>query len=107
MISDHEYETSMSILSSAFPDRKIDKNILRSYNAGLVDLPNGYLYLAVQEVIKSAKFFPRISEIREVYERIWQMHGRVPMSYDGEIFDHLEKTVGKDKQLWNQKVEVK
>ena len=107
MISPHEFQTSMTILAGAFPDKSLTENMLKAYSSALSDLEEGYLYLAVQDIIKSAKYFPRIAEILDTYHRIWQMHGRVPMSYDGEIFDHLEKTVGKDKQLWNKKVEVK
>jgi len=102
MISPHEFQTSMTILAGAFPDKKLTENMLKAYSSALSDLEEGYLYLAVQDIIKSAKFFPRIAEILDTYHRVWQVHGRRPISYDGEIIEQLEKTLGKDKRLWNK-----
>lgn len=102
MISDHEFESCMAILASSFPDRKVDKNMMTAYHTGLSDCEEGYLYLAVQDIIKSAKFFPRISEIREVHDHKWHGNARHRLTYNGEVFEHLEKEHGKDRRLWNK-----
>jgi len=102
MISEHELMTCLVQLSGAFPDRKFDDRLILAYRTGLSDLEEGYLYLATQEIIKTAKFFPRISEIRAAHENIWQGRGRQKASWDGEIFERLEKEVGKDRRLWNK-----
>lgn len=96
MISEHELMTCLKNLAGAFPDRIMDDKLLSAYRSGLSDLEEGYLYLAVQDIIKTAKFFPRISEIREVHDRIWHMMGRRPKTYDGELIDALIKKHGRD-----------
>lgn len=102
MISEHELMTCLKNLAGAFPDRIMDDKLLSAYRSGLSDLEEGYLYLAVQDIIKTAKFFPRISEIREVHDHKWHGNARHRLTYNGEVFERLEKEHGKDRRLWNK-----
>ena len=94
----HEFRTCMAMLAGAFPDRNLTDNVLKAYSAGLSDCKEGLLYLTVQEVIKKAKFFPRIAEILEEYKHVAfeNRYHRNGITYDGLLLEQLKKKHGAD-----------
>lgn len=94
MISDHEFKTSMKILSGAFPERKLDENTLLAYREGTKDLPESHLYLAAKKLTQQETYFPRVSAIRKTAEHIQRTQfNYADVPYDLPMMERLGKVV--------------
>lgn len=60
----------MTLLSGAFPERKLDDKIVKSYWIGLDDIDPARLMAGAKDLLKSARYFPRIRDLRESAMRV-------------------------------------
>ena len=76
MANNKQISEALDILIGAFPERKIDARMTKSYQVGLDDLDGALLVQAATEFIKDdeSKFFPRIGELRGAVHKI-QLRG--------------------------------
>tara|TARA_R110002020_G_scaffold320541_1_gene536452 strand:- start:1276 stop:1623 length:348 start_codon:yes stop_codon:yes gene_type:complete len=58
------------VLTSAYPNRKINEDNLRVYADSLIDISPERLKVAFKDIIKTSKHFPAVAEIRTVCNRI-------------------------------------
>lgn len=54
----------ITLLSGAFPERKIDEKLINAYISGLDDLTPSSMVAAGKQLIRTSKYFPRVAEIR-------------------------------------------
>jgi len=61
---------SLSMLATLYPDAKVSADMLTLYQELLADIPDAILEQAVHEYAKNNKWFPKVSELREIARRL-------------------------------------
>lgn len=79
-----------------FPDCKLDSKGMELYAVALNDYPAGVIDCAMQSLIKTTKFFPRIADIFEEIERLTECAerkaGRFTLTAH-EAFENAQKVI--------------
>lgn len=60
---------AIGVLAAAF-EKQLSGRMVAAYADGLADLPGEQVVLACRQIMRTAKYFPRISEIREEANRL-------------------------------------
>jgi hypothetical protein len=68
-MSEREFAMALAMLAEAFGEKGLTPVRIEAYHRSLTDVPIGVLNNAVTAAIKSAKFFPRVAELREYCEK--------------------------------------
>jgi hypothetical protein len=89
----------LKCLFDAFPDKSIKPDTMKVYAEKLADVPVEALEKAVDDLINSATFLPRISEIRTAVAKIHEASGRYQQTESNDPICDTTKIMTMRKRL--------
>lgn len=66
MATESEIGSTLAFLAATYPRYQLTKDTVRAYAMGLDDIPAAALEVGARELAKSSKWFPTLSELREM-----------------------------------------
>jgi hypothetical protein len=93
MATNNEIVHILGVMAAAFPHFSLSEETLKVYVKMLADLPTNALEQAGSQLIAESKFFPSISEFREMAHRLTSKLSGLPTAYEAwqEAIEHCRR----------------